>query len=302
MERIKKVSGTLFLATAILATVFVSTELVFQSLGKSICPAEGCRMVASYARFGDISILLIGLVIFLSLALLSSMTLYQNRTRLEKYINLILVVALSAEGFFVGYQAFRLHTACVFCLITFGIIILLCLLRLLYGEREVIAGFLSFGAVFALFYLVLPAENTVRMPSGELVLFYSKDCKYCSAVMKELDANKMKVVHLLAGEYSGLLGNLGIEYVPTLFVNRKNQKMFLIGKEAIDQYLLCNREEEPGEKAGPIVNIRPKKAPGAQTNASINAPDILLIPDSNPQNLPLQPGNKGVCSETQKCE
>jgi hypothetical protein len=298
MQHIKKVSGNLFLTTAILGTVFVSTEIIFQSFGKSICPAEGCKLVAGYARFGDISILLIGLSIFFALAMLSFLTLYQNRTQLEKYINLILVVALSAEGFFVGYQAFRLHTACVFCLITFGILIILSLLRLLYGEREVIAGFLSFAGVFALFYLVLPAENTVRLPSGELILFYGKDCKYCSEIMKEIGANKMKVVPLLAGEYSGLLSNVGIEYVPTLFVNKKNQKMFLVGKDAIDKYLFPKPEGGAKKEARPKANIRRKKEPAPKTNTPTNE----LIQHDNSTNLLIQPDDKGMCKETETCE
>jgi hypothetical protein len=292
MQRIEQVSGKLFLTTAILGTVFVGTEIIFQSFGKSICSAEGCKMVAGDTRFGDISILLIGLTIFFALTILSFATLYLNRTQLEKYINLILVVALSSEGFFVGYQAFRLHMACVFCLITFSIIIILSLLRLLYGEREVIAGFLSFAGVFALFYLVLPAENT--FPSGELILFYSKDCKYCSEVIEEIEENKMKVGRLNAGEYSGLLSSVGIEYVPTLFVNKKNQKMFLVGKEAIDQYLSCNQQGKAGTKARPVENISRKKELEFQTNTST---DELIQPE-NLTNPLLQPG---ICKENESC-
>ncbi len=302
MRRIKKVSGILFLVASLFGTVFVSTEIIFQSIGKTVCPAEGCRMVARYARFGDISILLIGLVIFFALALLSFMTLYQNRIRLEKYVNLILVVALSAEGFFVGYQAFRLGTACIFCLITFGIFIVLFLLRLLYGERDVIAGLLSFAGVFALFYLVLPADGTVRLPQGEFILFYSKDCRYCSEVMKELEANNMRVDHLLSGEYSGFLNSAGIQYVPTLFVNTRNQKMFLVGKEAIDQYLLCRKTGKPENEAIPAATIKSHTGRGSRTTASINKANILMIPNDNLPDLSLQPGSQGMCKETEKCE
>jgi hypothetical protein len=56
MNNSRKIFGKAFLATAMLGVLFLLTELIFQFLGKSICPTEGCRVVSQNARFGDISI------------------------------------------------------------------------------------------------------------------------------------------------------------------------------------------------------------------------------------------------------
>lgn len=305
MNQSRKILGNAFLATAIAGVLFLFTELIFQSMGKSICPTEGCRVVSQNARFGDISILLIGLVTFSLLTFLSFSVLYRSRTDYEKYINLILVASLAAEGFFVGYLAFRIHMACIICLTTFGFFLILCILRLFSGQKEVAAGFLSFAGVFALFYLILPAGGSIRMPEEELVLFYSQDCKYCTEVRKKIEEDKLPVIHLLVGEYSGFLKNIGIEHVPTLFVNKKNHKQFITGKDAIDQYLfpVPHEQTEKEFQTGrvPVKNLvlPPSGSPSA-------APKRVTIPNGSPAPFIIESLNGGVCAEDkkeeQKCE
>lgn len=302
IQRNKKVIGNIFLTTVVLGALFVATEMVFQSYGRSICTTEGCRLVSQNTRFGDISILLIGFVTFSALALLSFLTLYQNKTQFEKHINLILVVSLVAEGFFIGYQAFSIRTACVFCLIMFAFFMVLGILRLLYGEKEVIAGFLSFAGVFALFYLVLPTGGTVRLPVEELTLFYSKDCKYCAEVTKEIEASKMKVIHLPVGEYAGYLKNMGIEHVPTLFVNKKNRKFFLTGKKEIVNYLFPNPNEEKVKEKSTKAAIHAKRKAGPRIAKSAHEPCTFLVPQNSSPNLLILPADDGMCKETKKAE
>ena len=302
MPQRKKVLGNIFLTVAILGTLFLILEIILQSFGKSICDTGGCKLVAQYTRFADVSIILIGLVTFAALALLSFVSLYRNGTRFDRVINLILVVSLSAEGFFAGYQVFRLHNVCSFCLTTFGLFVALGILRLLYGEKDVIAGFLSFAGVFALFYLVLPAGATVHLPEEELLLFYGKDCKYCAEVMKEIAENKVKVVTLPVDEYSGFLKNMGIEHVPTLYVNRKNQKMFLVGKETIEQYLFCRRKVGLEKEHKPEAIMNTKQKPKARPDIVSNESDKMSISKDVPIDILIQPGDKGVCKESEKCE
>jgi len=302
MPQRKKVLGNIFLTTAILGALFLIIEIILQFIGKSICETEGCKLIAQYTRFNDISILLIGLFTFTALSLMSFMSLYRNGTRFDRYINLILVVSLSAEGFFSGYQVFRLHSICAFCLTTFCLFLALGILRILYGEKDVIAGFVSFAGVFALFYLVLPAGVTVHLPEEELLLFYGRDCKYCAEVMKEMKENNLKVVTLPVDEYSGFLKNMGIEHVPTLYVNKKNQKMFLIGKETIEQYLFCKQKVKLEKETGPRAFIYTKQQPKARTDIGTNTSDRLSIPNDVPIDIPVQPDENGVCKESEKCE
>jgi uncharacterized membrane protein/glutaredoxin len=306
MQRKNKVVGNIFLATVVLGAVLVAAEIVFQFFDRSLCPTEGCRLVSNHTRFGDISILLIGLVTFSALAMMSYPALYKNRTRFERPINIVLVVSLAAEGFFTGYQAFSIHMACVFCLIMFAFFMALGILRFLYGEKEVVAGFLSFAGVFALFYLILPTGSTVSLPEEELTLFYSKDCKYCAEVMKEIEAGKMKVIHLDVREYAGYLKNIGIEHVPTLFVNKKNRKFFLTGKEEIVKYLFPDPKDEKGKEKNAKTSIqKTKNKTSARVDKSENAPGLLPEQLNSPANLFVLPADDGMCKETlqdEKCK
>lgn len=238
----QQLSARAFFFASVLGMLFVLTEMLLQSYGKSICGTAGCRLVAKQARFGDLSILLIGLGTFSLVSALSYMTTFRGRQQLGQYLDLVLIVSLACEGFFTGYQAFRLHTACVFCLIVFALLVVLGGLRLLAGRKEVLAGFAAMSGVFALFYLVLPVQSSVTLPADQkVVLFYSAECKHCKELLSEIDKNKLSVPHVLVGPYVEFLKSMGVEGVPTLFVNNGSEKIFLTGKQQILAYLLGSK-------------------------------------------------------------
>ena len=295
----KHAYGKIFLALSSLATIFVLAEIVMQSFGKSICQTEGCKVVALHVRYGDISILLIGLVTFFLLAVLSYLELYLKKTGTGSFINLVLIVSLACEGFFTGYQAFSIHTPCLYCLIIFALMVLLGIIRLLAGQQEVIAGFLSLAAVFSMFYLVLPAGVPVDLPASDhFILFFSKDCKYCAEVIQNFDEKKITVKHLDVTEYSAFLKSMGIDTVPTLMVNAPTQKLFITGKDAILRYLVsCEPPQKPndGEKTK-------KDASSAVPTPGIGtAGDIFILPP-----LVTAPGvsaeKDGVCKQDEVCK
>ncbi len=272
-----------FIAVSSLGVLFVLTEAVLQSRGGSICATTGCKIIAASARFGDISILLTGLAIFFLLAVLSFLNITGSRPGTARLIDLTLVVSLASEGFFTGYQAFRVFTPCIFCLAVFALLVVLALVRLAAGGRDVLAGFASLAAVFSLFYLVLPAHTVMPVPDGqELVLFYSKDCKYCSAVMKELEDAGLQALHLPVADYSAALKSFGIEHVPTLLVNRGNEKIFFTGKEKIDAFL----------------SLRGGRAGASGRQSGIND----LFGPAGPSLQPVVPSpGEGVCAEDVPC-
>ncbi|MGE5173644.1 MAG: vitamin K epoxide reductase family protein [Betaproteobacteria bacterium] len=271
-----------------------------QSFGKSICFSEGCRMTAQYARFGDISILFAGLFLFASLTALAATGLRITRQSIDRLINLILIVALAGEGFFMGYLTFRIHTICIFCVIVFGLLIALSTLRLLTGEKEIIAGFVALAVVFSLQYLILPAGATVNFPANDrLILFYSKDCKHCTEIMKELEDSHMVVTHLAVNEYAGFLKNMGIEHVPTLMVNDQYQKIFLTGKDAISRYLLaCTEAKRPGAKTALKRRAGKTAVPDNSTGMTIDIfsqPGLMTSPS-------LSAAPEGMCEENEICK
>ena len=301
MQERKNTYGKIFLALSSLAAIFVLAEIVMQSFGKSICQTEGCKFVALHVRYGDISILLIGLVTFFLLAVLSYLDLYLGKKGMGSLINLVLIVSLACEGFFTGYQAFSIHTPCLFCLIILAFMSVLGIIRLLAGEREVIAGLLSLAAVFSMFYLVLPAGVTVDLPASDhFILFFSKDCKYCAEVIQNLDEKKIAVKHLDVTEYSAFLKSMGIDTVPTLMVNAPSQKLFITGKDAIISHLLaCTQPQET--KTSEKKKTKKEASSAGPTPGGGKAGDIFIMPP-----LLTAPGataeTEGVCKQDEVCK
>jgi len=68
-----------------------------------------------------------------------------------------------------------------------------------------------------------------------------------------------------------------IEHVPTLFVNKKNQKMFLTGKEAIDQYLFCKPEAQGETTSGPEAATKSKKGSPLQADTRVSGPGKVFF-------------------------
>jgi hypothetical protein len=247
------------------------------------------------------SVLFAGLGMFFSLASLAYLNRSARRPGIDRFINLILLVALTGEGFFMGYLAFQIHTLCIFCVIVFGFMVTLGALRALSGERGVLAGFAALAAVFLLQYAVLPAGVTVTLPENDrLILFYSDDCRHCTEIKQELEEQKMAVAHLQAGEYAAFLKNIGIDGIPTLMVNDRYQKTFLTGKDAIRRYLLaCSKPEktvgEPASKTQAPGRDEPaEESPGAAVDI-FNQPGLLTLPGPSP-------AEDGMCKEAEVCE
>jgi thioredoxin-related protein len=299
----QKIMNKLFLGVGIAGELFILVEMIFQSFGRSICTNAGCNVVAHSARFGEISILLMGFLTFSLLIVFSIMSRYFYKPVSEKYINFTLIVSLACEGFFTGYQVFRVYTPCIFCLIVFGFLVTLGLLRLLSREQEVIVGFAAMAAVFSLFYLILPAESMVTIPDHErLVLFYSKECKYCTQVMKELEESKTPADHVLVTRYVGFLKSMGIEHVPTLYVNNKNEKIFLIGKDEIERYLTLRAMAiKPANKPNKAASQEQKTTMSVKGGTATSTNDLFDLHDK-PLKMMFSPSEEGVCKENEKCK
>jgi hypothetical protein len=302
MQARKQAYSSLFLAISSLGAIFVLTEIIMQLFGTSICQTEGCKVVSQHARYGDFSILFIGIVVFSLLALFSYLSRSDAKKGLDPLINPILIISLACEGFLTGYQAFAVHAPCVICLIVLAFMVVLGILRLMAGETALIAGFASFLAVFSMFYLILPATTTVVLPEQDrLVLFYSKDCKYCAEIMKEFEKDNMPVKHVEVNGFAAYLKGMGIEHVPTLYVNSQFQKIFITGKDAIRRYLAtCSEASQAALQTRQPVKTGARKGPG-QTNDTGNVPDMF-----SPQGIFTQPAvsgtDSGMCKEDEACK
>ena len=294
MQERKLIFGKIFLTISSVGAFFVLAEIILVPMGRSICFTEGCKVVVRQARYGDISILLLGFIVFLLFALFSALSQYRAVIVLEQYINVLLIVSLCAEGFFTGYQVFAVKSVCLFCLAVFGLIVALGVIRLLAGEKIMIAGFASLAAIYCLFYLIPPAGVTVSLPENEQVLlFYSKDCKYCAEVKQELERGNINVTYVDVNEYAGLLKNIGIESVPTLVVNNPYQKVFLVGAGMIKQYLDACKQDKIADK-GPLAKKQQKKS-GTTKGLTIISPQNLFTGPAVTQ-------SGGFCKEDEICK
>lgn len=286
------ISSLAFLIVSGLGSVYMLLEALLQAGGKSICASEGCKVVAQYSRYGDLSMVLLGLAALSLLALLAAAGLRSVNEVRERLLNLVLVVSLAAEGFLVGYQLFWLSTVCVFCLSAFGIFVLLGILRVLAGHREVLAGFVTLAALLSLYFLILPAGGPSLPAEHKVMLFYSSDCKHCAEIRKELEDARIEAEHVLVKEYSAALKSIGIEHVPTLFVNGPYEKHFLTGTEAIRGYIASCRA--PRSSAG--------RGNAGRTKASMEPPALNIFAPPAPEGILNAPPDEGLCKEDAKCD
>ena len=296
----KRFIARLFVILGALSALYLLLEAVLQAFGKSVCATEGCKVVTQFTRFGDLTMVLLGLGTVAVITACAAQGMRSTSEARDRIINFLLVVSLAGEGFFVGYQLFRLHAVCVFCLSVFGIFFILGVLRVLAGHREVLAGFGSLLAVLSLFYLILPTEGPSIPLDQKYILFYSEDCKHCTEIRKELDENKITAAHVLVKEYSLLLRNLGVEGVPTLMVNGPAEKIFLVGTEAIRKHLFCKPEPAPSPK-----QTKTAPAPGEEKKKSSDHPTgrlDLFSPATTPSSIFNPLPEEGLCKEDTKCD
>ncbi len=98
----------LFKILSIFGFIAVIVEIFMRVvIHSTICRSEGCVLVSQYVRFGEVSMLILGAVLFFVLAFLSFLE-KKNET-IGLIIDSISIIAVSVEGFLVGYQIFRLN-------------------------------------------------------------------------------------------------------------------------------------------------------------------------------------------------
>ncbi|ODA44397.1 Vitamin K epoxide reductase [Thermodesulfovibrio sp. N1] len=212
--------------------ILTTVEFIFQLIGKSLCQTEGCRIVESFVKGGDIVLLIFGIFLFTILFFLS----FKKGQKADYSHSLILIIALTVEGYLLGFQSFILKEFCVFCLTIFGFLFIATIYRFMQGRRELIYAFVCFLAVFFIIYIVNPQIN--EFPSSRYVLVYSKDCPYCNEIIKFCEQFSIPVKTIEANEIGGILKSLKINSVPVLFYNDDLEKKFIIGNDNIKTYLL----------------------------------------------------------------
>ena len=239
----KNTTKIAFFIVSIAGALYVLIDVGMNIWRTSLCTSEGCKAVARYARYGDISFLIPGALVFLLLAVLSRPGSARYGQFGDKLISTILCAAIASEGFLVGYQAFRVHEPCWFCLGVFALFALLGIIWFMSGHWEIITGFAGFAVVLALFYFILPVNNTTGDSLGDhieqnrLTLFYSSTCKSCVEIENLCKDCNIVLNKVDADEHFDLLEGMNIYEIPVLFVNDNEEKRVLIGMTKIKAFL-----------------------------------------------------------------
>jgi hypothetical protein len=292
-------SSIIFFFVSLLGSLYLLLEAGLQVFGRSVCVSEGCGLVGSITRFGDLSTVLIGFLALGLLSLLSGLTLRGQSGPADSAVDLILITALAAEGFFVGYQIFWLPEVCLFCLSVLGIILTLGFLRFFSNWKVATAGFAAWAVVLCFVGLVLPPRGTA-LPSGKkMILFYSEDCRHCTEIRQEIDHSKFDITPVLVKDYTGTLKTLGVDSVPTLYVNSRYEKLILTGKEAIRRYLAaCQSSKKPiaSGSGAPAAIKGSRSKSGDSLSESTLSPWGATNPIFNPSH------DEGLCKEHQNCD
>ncbi len=288
-----------FLVVSLLGSLYLLLEGGLQIFGRSVCVSQGCELVGRITRFGDLSLTLIGFIALGLLTLLSGLNLRRQNGWPDSVINLILIAALAAEGFFVGYQISWLSQVCLFCLSVLGFFLILGLLRLFSDWKAATAGFAAFGVVLFSVGLILPPPGTALPPDPKMILFYSEDCRHCTEIKKEIEKNKLDIRPVLVKDYTATLRSLGVDRVPTLLVNGHSQKLILTGKEAIRAYLdTCQSSEKTIPSGSNPLSFKNKTPFESGVSKSVS-----LHPSLEASNPVFKPSNdEGACKEEQKCD
>jgi len=230
---VKHLNSLFYLAGFLL----VLTEAIFHISGKSLCTTQGCRIVESFVKGGDLVLLIAGLILFGSAFFLSIYKFPQKIKPIVEYVHSgILIIGLSVEGYLLGFQTFIIKEFCLFCLTVFGILFISSLLRLFEKQFEMSFAFAGFVSVFLMTYFVNPA--IAQIPSHQYVLIYSKDCSHCEEVIQFCKAHSISIQAVQVSSLAGTLRSLKIEHVPVLFCDEGATKKFILGQDNIKEYLL----------------------------------------------------------------
>lgn len=297
----EKKGGKAFFLFCLLGSLFLLLEVFLQLKGKSVCVSQGCRLTAGLTRFGDFYMVLFAFLSLAVLTLLAGLSLKGGSPGLNRLINLGLIAALAAEGFFVGYQMFWMPELCLFCLTVFGIVLLLGLVRWSSGEKAIGYGFAALALVFVLPAVVLPPPGKALPQDQEMILFYSDGCKYCEEIKKEIEKRKLAIPFVHIREYGRELKALGVDSVPTLLVNRRYEKHLLSGVENIRRFLDLLQSPAPGGSKPAVPSASLKK-----TTKGKGTPKAGLLP---PKSSSLSPGSpfpapseQQACKQDERCD
>lgn len=183
-----------FLGSSILGILVCSYELSVALLEVTgLCQSDGCSVVEELTKLPTGGFEIIGIAFFSGMIALYSLG--KKTIQLRK---LILLGAISAESFLIGYQLHVAHTYCLFCL---GIGVLIFVISLTQFEWNIfiigsifislitVMNFVEYGSLSMNIRSIQEgtiAKQSVEDSEIEYLLIFSKNCSHCQNVIQEL--------------------------------------------------------------------------------------------------------------------
>jgi uncharacterized membrane protein len=269
---------------ALIGSLIIGAQvIVILFSGEAVCLNQGCKMVESLTTISPLLFNLAGFTFFQLLFWVS----WLGRSRSEDamdWLGIMLLAGLSVEGVLLSYLMFVAHVFCSYCLIIF---LMIFLMNVLSGRKQLITGVAVLVAINAIFSmlsfgpsLVLSryqslnagtfAVRTCSAPVKELYLMFSADCPHCQNVIKALEncnscdfhfnpVERVDSLDLADLEYKAsyspainrlILKLLGINEIPVVIAKNPDGFSFIKGEKNIIKYI-----EEGCFQADPLLYI-----------------------------------------------
>jgi len=245
----------------------VQTVLIYLQ-GEGVCFNDGCRIVDSLTLVDPLYFNLAGFLFFLT-ALIGIGNARRGSDLWRRFISIVLLAALAAEGVLFSFQIIISEAFCSYCLI---ILALIALMNMFMGLKQFFKALIIFSSVllasFALDYhggsmKPHPLENGTMgrlasdKPDREVFLFVSSSCEHCKKIIAYLGENRICTVNFnpidrvdsipLEGvertatydpkENVAFLKRLGINQIPVLVSKTESAMTILQGEQAIQAYI-----------------------------------------------------------------
>jgi uncharacterized membrane protein/glutaredoxin len=296
----KKLSG-LYIAAAALGCFLTLTELILSAMNSSLCSSTGCRVVESYLRFNESFMYIMGFSFFAALLIA------ERVASLRKYGALLLLFALAAEGYLIGFQIFVAGNICSFCFVVASFIAFLALIKFFSGAREpILVGCLLFALIFSAVYSINASSEPI--PSGsQYVLIYSGDCPHCEEVISFAKEKSIKLTLQDVKEVKGAMRAMGLNAVPVLVCNDPDGKKIYSGAANIIAILTSRFcPENNKQKIQPASAQKSSKAKDATSSQKMKSNDASGA-NSEPVANTAAPSNQsgpfgGVCDINKKSD
>lgn len=250
----------------------------------AICLNDGCKVVDSLTTVSPLVINLAGFAFFQ----LVFWGVWAARGDSEQLglVRLLLSAAMGIEGVLVSFQYVIAQTFCSYCLIIFGLILLL---NILAGMRQLIGGGVVFLAVLVAFaslqFSTVPKDPMQDLDRGSMAtigtpgevkryLFFSSSCKYCEKVIASLEGdngcgisfNPIDTIErfklssaTIADSHDtsvnrAFLQAYSLKQIPVLLIQSSSGFQVITGAGGIEQYLDGECRSKP---TGGPVNTQP---------------------------------------------